>query len=99
MNMQALMQQAKKMQRDMEKAKSEVEAMTFTAKSALVEAEVNGKKELTKLTILDKENIEKDDLDMLEDMILVAVNEALKKAEDTMNDKMGKMAPNIPGLF
>jgi len=99
MNMQALMQQAKKMQKDMEKAKKEVEEQTFVGTASFVEVKVNGKKEMLNIKIQQEESIEKDDFELLEDMILVATNEALKKADKAMNDAMSKMAPNIPGLF
>ncbi len=99
MNMQAIMQQAKKMQRDMEKAKKEVEEQTFTGASSFVEVQVNGKKEMLSVKINQEESMSKDDFELLEDMILVATNEALKKADKAMNDAMSKMAPNIPGLF
>ena len=70
MNINQLMQQAQKMQKDINKAQEEVGKMIFTSKKDLVEVEINGNKEITKIT-LDK-NIEKDDIEALEDMILRA---------------------------
>ena len=69
MNINMLMQQAKKMQNDMEKAKEEVSKKTFTAKQPLVEVEVNGDTEITKISI--SKDIEKEDIEVLEDMILI----------------------------
>jgi len=65
MNINMLMQQAKKMQNDMEKAKEEVSKKTFTAKQPLVEVEVNGDTEITKINI--SKDIEKEDIEVLED--------------------------------
>ena len=79
MNINMLMQQAKKMQNDMEKAKEEVSKKTFTAKQPLVEVEVNGDTEITKISI--SKDIEKEDIEVLEDMILIATNEAIRAFE------------------
>lgn len=97
MNMNQLLNQARNMQKKMEKAQEEVGKMTFSSKKDLVEVEVNGNREITKINI--SKDIEKDDIEALEDMILLATNEALKQAADEMEKKMGKISPNIPGLF
>ena len=97
MNMNQLLNQARNMQKKMEKAQEEVGKMTFSSKKDLVEVEVNGNREITKISIY--KDIEKDDIEALEDMILLATNEALKQAADEMEKKMGKISPNIPGLF
>ena len=91
------MQQAQKMQKDINKAQEEVGKMIFTSKKDLVEVEINGNKEITKIT-LDK-NIEKDDIEALEDMILIAVNDAIKQAEAEMEKKLGRYSKAMPGLF
>jgi len=97
MNINQLMQQAQKMQKDINKAQEEVGKMLFTSKKDLVEVEINGNKEITKVT-LDK-NIEKDDIEALEDMILIAVNDAIKQAEAEMEKKLGRYSKAMPGLF
>ena len=97
MNINQLMQQAQKMQKDINKAQEEVVKMLFTSKKDLVEVEINGNKEITKVT-LDK-NIEKDDIEALEDMILIAVNDAIKQAEAEMEKKLGRYSKAMPGLF
>lgn len=97
MNMNQLLNQARNMKKKMEKAQEEVGKMTFSSKKDLVEVEVNGNREITKINI--SKDIEKDDIEALEDMILLATNEALKQAADEMEKKMGKISPNIPGLF
>lgn len=98
MNMQAMLKQAQAMQRDMINIKKEIDAKNFVGESSLVKITVKGTKEVTKVEISDKENFEKDDLDMLEDMILVALNDAFEKVDAETEKKMGKYS-NIPGLF
>ena len=98
MNIQAMMKQAQKLQKDMMKAKEEIENTIFTGTSSFVSVEMKGTKEITKVKI-DDENIEADEIEMLEDMILVAVNEASKKVDDETEKKMGKYTQGMPGLF
>ena len=92
MNINMLMQQAKKMQNDMEKAKEEVSKKTFTAKQPLVEVEVNGDTEITKISI-------SKDIEVLEDMILIATNEAISAAKKEMEEKLGKIGQGLPNIF
>ena len=91
------MQQAQKMQKEMNKAQEEVGNMTFVGKQELVTVEVNGNKKVTKIFF--QEGIELDDLDALQDMILIATNDALKQAEDEMEKRLGKYSKAMPGLF
>ena len=97
MNINQLMQQAQKMQKDMEKSQKEVAAMTFTAKQELVEVEMDGNKTVKKVTI--NKDIEKDDIEALEDMILIAVNDCINQADKAMVGKLGKYKSMMPGLF
>ena len=97
MNINMLMQQAKKMQNDMEKAKEEVSKKTFTAKQPLVEVEVNGDTEITKISI--SKDIEKEDIEVLEDMILIAINNAVDKVESDKEEKFGKYGKMFNGLM
>ncbi len=97
MNMNMLMQQAKKMQKDMENAKEEVSKMLFTSKQPLVEVTVNGDKVVTDIKI--NEDITSEDVEILQDMIMLAVNDAIKQANKAMEDKLGNFASGIPGLF
>ena len=99
MNMNALMQQAQKMQREMEKAQKNLEAKEFEVVSAGggIKVIITGAKEIKSIDI-DKEIIDPEDKDMLQDMIVVAVNAANKKVDDTTNAKMAKFG-NIPGMF
>ena len=98
MNMQAMMQQAQKLQRDMLKAKDEVEGKTFTSKQSLVEVVMKGNKEVLSVKI-EAENLDKEDIEMLEDMILLAMNDAFKKVDECTEEKMGKFGNSMPGLF
>ena len=98
MNIQAMMKQTQKMQKDMMNAKEEIDNTIFEGKSSFVTVEMKGTKEITKVKI-DAENIESDEIEMLEDMILVAVNEASKKIDNTTEEKMGKYTKGMPGLF
>ena len=95
-NMNNLMKQAQRMQRQMEEGQKELEAKEFTAKAGggAVEATVSGKKELVKLSI-SQDAVDPDDVEMLEDMIVAAVNEAMKLAEDASQELMGKMTGGL----
>ena len=92
MNIQALMRQAQTLQRDMQKQEEEIEKTTFEGESALVKVKVNGKKEILSVVIENKESLEKDDLEILEDMIMVAINNAFKKVDDLREKKMANQA-------
>lgn len=99
MNMQALMKQAQTLQRDMAKAKEEIDKTIFEGENALVKVKVNGAKELISVEI-DKSNpLDTDDIEMLEDMITVAINNALKQVDKMTEEKMGKFSQGMPGLF
>ena len=95
-NMNNLMKQAQRMQRQMEEGQKELETKEFTAKAGggAVEATVSGKKELVKLSI-SQDAVDPDDVEMLEDMIVAAVNEAMKQAEDASQELMGKMTGGL----
>lgn len=101
-NMNNLMKQAQKLQKQMEEAQRELESKEFEASvgGGAVTVTVTGKKVLTKVSIK-PEVVDEDDVEMLEDLVLTAVNEALKKADDETNASMGKLTGglNIPGMF
>ncbi len=98
-NMNNMMKQLKKAQENMQKKQEEIEATTLEVDKGMVKVEITGKKEITAITI-DPEVVDKDDVEMLEDLIMVAVNEAIAKADDLMNTEMGKLTGGlgIPGL-
>lgn len=102
MNMNMLMQQAQKMQRELEKKKKELENALFTFESngGAIKLDIYGSKKVEKITI-DEDVIDPSDKEMLEDMIKIAVNEALDKIDNEM-DKVISAATggmNIPGLM
>ncbi len=91
-NMQSMLRQAQKMQQDMMKAQEELESKSYEASvgGGVVSAVVSGKKEVTSVTI-DPDAIDPDDVEMLQDLIVAAVNEALRKAADDANAQMSKL--------
>ena len=97
MNMQAMMQQAQKLQKDMMKAKQEIDEKTYTNTQSFVTVEMKGTKEVVKVSI-DSENLDKDDIEILEDLICVAVNENIKQIEKDTESKMGRFG-GVAGLF
>lgn len=98
MNIQAMMKQAQSLQKEMMKAKDEIDSTEFVGESSLVKVTIKGTKEVVKVEIDKSNSLDADDLEMLEDMILVAINEANKKVDEMTEKKMGKFG-NIPGLF
>lgn len=99
-NMNNLMKQAQRMQRQMEESQKELEAAEFTAAAGggAVEVTVTGKKEVTKVKI-DPDAVDPDDVEMLEDVIMAAVNEALRKAEEASAASMSKLTGGLGGGF
>ena len=100
MNMQALMKQAQAMQRDITNAKNEIDNSVFEGKSSLVTVSVKGSKEIVDVSILgDAKDLIADDMSMLEDMIVLAINDAFSKVDKATEEKMGKYSNMMPGLF
>lgn len=99
-NMNNLMKQAQKMQKQMEEATSKLEEkeVTATAGGGAVEVTVSGKKEVVKVK-LDKEVVDPDDIEMLEDLIVAATNEALRKMEEESQSEMAKITGGLGGGF
>ena len=101
-NMNNLMKQAQKLQKQMEEAQKDLETKEFEASvgGGALTVRVSGKKELKDI-IIKPEVVDPDDVEMLQDLVLTAVNEALKKAEEETNSSMGKLTGglNIPGMF
>ena len=98
MNINQLMKEAKKMQSDMEKSQEELAAKEFeaTAGGGAVAVKVSGDKVLKEITIK-REVVDPDDVEMLQDLILTSVNEALRKVDSEQAASLGKY--NIPGLM
>jgi nucleoid-associated protein EbfC len=100
--MKDLMKQAQKMQNDLMKAQEELAAKIVegSAGGGMVKVEMNGKNQVLSVKI-DPEVVDKDDVEMLEDLIIAALNEAQEKVSKTSESEMGKLTGgmNIPGLF
>ena len=99
MNIQSLIAQAQKMQKEISKKKEEIDNSTFEGTSEWVKVEINGKKELQKITITYEGTIESDDREMLEDMIKIAMNDATTKVDTEIENKMGAYGSSLNGLF
>ena len=99
MNMQAMLRQAQNMQKEMMKSQEEINNTTFEAENGLVKITMKGNKRIEKVEIKKDDDFTSDDLEMLEDMILVAVNDALGKIDKMTEEKLGKYTKGIPGLF
>lgn len=99
-NMGNLMKQAQKMQREMEKLQEELKEKTVEASAGggAVKVTATGKKEITAIEI-NPEVVDPDDVEMLQDLILAAVNEALRKAEEMVSSEMSKITGGLGGLL
>ena len=98
MNINSLMKEAKKMQADLEKSQTELAAKEFEASAGggAVTVKVNGQKQILKLE-LQKDVVDPDDVEMLQDLIITCINQAFKQVDDAQSATMGKY--NIPGLM
>ena len=100
-NMQQMMKQAKMMQKKMAEVQEELKNMEFEASSGggAVKVKVNGDQEILEIK-LNNEMIDADDLDMVEDMVMVAINDALKQSKDESKNKMAGLTGgmDIPGF-
>ena len=107
-NMQAVLKQAQKMQEDMAAKQEELEAREYevSAGGGVVNVKINGKKEILSVK-LEPEIVDPDDIETLEDLVVAAVNEAIKKVENTAAEEMKEITGSvglpgvsgIPGLF
>ena len=93
-----MMKQAQKLQNDMMKAKEEIDKMEFSSTNGLVTVKINGKKEVIDVVIEKDADFSLDDLEMLQDMIRIATNEAMEQVDKVTEDKMGRFS-SMPGLF
>ena len=99
MNMQNLMAQAQKIQKDITKKKEELEKMEFTGKSEWVEVTFNGAKIIQDVNIIKSGTIEEDDKEILEDMIQIATKDAFIQINKAMEEKLGQYAGALDGLM
>ncbi len=101
-NMNAMIRQAQKMQEDMKKKQEELEQMEFatTSGGGMVEVVITGKKEI-KSIVLKPEIVDPEDIEMLQDLVVAAVNEAIRSVEEKSATEMEKITGNlnVPGMF
>lgn len=100
-NMNNMMKQMQKMQKDMAKAQEELKDLTVegTAGGGMVKVVVSGHKEVLDI-IIAEEAVDPDDIEMLQDLVLAAVNDGMKQADQLVNEKMGRFTQgmNLPGF-
>ena len=99
MNIQNLMREAQKMQKKMEKDQEELANTNYEGSSSLVKIILNGNKDIVSVKINMDDDIGKDDIEMLEDMILVAYKDASKKVDEDKEKKFGKYGNGLAGLM
>ena len=96
--MQAMLKQAQKLQKEMLETQDVINKTEFTGKSSIVTVKMTGEKQLTDVKI-DIEKVEEDDVELLQDMVMVAVNDAINQINRETESKMGKYTQGMPGLF
>ena len=100
MNMQKLMQEAQKMQMQLQKDQKELENTIYEGTSSMVTVKMNGKYEIQEVKINNEgEDLSSEDVSMLEDMVMVAMNEAVKKIASDKEKKLGKYGQGLAGLM
>lgn len=98
MNIQAMMKQAQKLQKDMMDAKKQIDETTFEVTKSFVTVVAKGNKKIESIKI-DIESLDKDEIEMAQDLIQVAINELIDKIDKETENKMGKYTQGMPGLF
>lgn len=98
MNIQAMMKQAQKLQKEMLSAKNEIDNKEYEGKSSFVTVKLKGTKEVIDIKI-ENEGLDADEIELLQDMLVVALNDAMKKIDKDTEEKLGKYTQGMPGLF
>lgn len=99
MNIQNLMREAQKMQKNLQKTQEELENTTYEGVSSFVTITLNGNKDVKSVKINSDESLDKEDIEMLEDMIVVAFQDASKKVDADKEKKLGKYGQGLAGLM
>ena len=99
MNMQAMLKQAQNLQKKMLSEQEEINNTSFEAQNGIVKITMKGNKKIEKVEITKDSDFNSDDLDMLEDMIMLAVNDAISQIDKMTENKLGKYTNGMPGLF
>lgn len=98
MNIQAMMKQAQKLQKDMMNEKEKIDNNEYIGTSSFVTVKMMGNKQIKEVKI-DMDSIDKEEIELLQDMLVVAINQAIKKIDDDTEKKLGKYTQGMPGLF
>ena len=98
MNIQAMMKQAQKLQKDMMNAKEEIDNTDYEISKSFVTIKAKGNKTITSIDI-NMDSLEKEDVEVLQDLIQVAINELFNNIDKDIEKKMGKFSNGMPGLF
>lgn len=98
MNIQAMMKQAQKLQKDMMNEKEKIDKTEYTGSSSFVTVIMMGDKTIKEIKI-DNDNLDKEEIEMLQDMLVVAINQAMKQIDEDTNKRLGKYTQGMPGLF
>ncbi len=98
MNIQAMMRQAQAIQKEMMKAKEEIDNKTYESTSSFVKVTMKGNKKIDSIAI-NKNELDSDDIEMLQDMLMVALNDAMQQIDKDTEQKLGKYTQGMPGLF
>ena len=98
MNIQAMMKQAQKLQKDMMNEKEKIDQTEYIGTSSFVTVTMMGDKTIKEIKI-DNESLDKEEIEMLQDMLVVAINQAMKQIDEDTNKKLGKYTQGMPGLF
>ena len=98
MNIQAMMKQAQKLQKDMMNEKEKIDNTEYVGTSSFVTVTMMGNKKIKEVKI-DVDSMDKDEIEMLQDMIVVAINQAMQKIDEDTEKKLGKYTQGMPGLF
>lgn len=93
-----MMRQAQKLQKEMMDEKTKIDEMIFVGESSFVKVEMFGNNKV-KQVLIDKDKLDKEDIEMLEDMLAVAINQCHQKIEEETSNKLGKYTNGMPGLF
>ena len=99
MNMQAIMRQAQALQKEMIKTKEKIDNTIFEGSNSFVTVKVNGKKEIIEIKIDKSVELSSDDIEMLQDILVIAINDAMKKVDAETERKMSKYSSMMPGVF
>ena len=98
MNMQAMLQQAQKMQRDIQAKQEQINSSEYTGNSELIDITIYGSKKIKSVNIKVK-SLDEEDVEVLEDMIKIAMNDAISKVEKDTESKLGSYSKQLGGLI